>query len=169
MEAYETLITRRSIRVYTGEKVPDVLVKQLLAAGMQAPSARNQRPWHFVAVTARETLNALAEVLPFGKMLTHAPLAIVVCADSTLEQMEGYWALDCAVASQNILLAAHAQGLGGVWLGTYPRQERVAGVSRVLGLPAHVTPVSVLSLGYPAEEVAPEDRYQESRVHYDRW
>ncbi len=109
MEAYEALVTRRSIRAYTTQTISDDLIKRLLEAAMSAPSAGNRQPWHFVVVK-RPTLDTLADLLPFGKMLKHAPLAIIVCGDLVL-QPEGYWVQDCSAATQNILLAAHAKGL----------------------------------------------------------
>ncbi len=168
MEAYEALVTRRSIRAYTAQTISDDLIQQLLEAAMSAPSASNRQPWHFVVVTERATLDALADLLPYGKMLKQAPLAIVVCGDLGL-QPEGYWIQDCSAATQNILLAAHALGLGAVWLGVYPREERVAQVRTRFNLPEHAIPLCVLSMGYPAEPSGRADRYQESRVHHNRW
>ena len=169
MEAYEAILTRRSVRAYTKQAVPDTLIRDLLVAGVSAPSAGNQQPWHFVVVTDRERLDALAEVLPYGKMLHDAPLGIVVCADPDLQKYEGYWVQDCCNATENILLAAHAKGLGGVWIGVHPQPAREAEVRRVLGMPERVFPLCVLSVGYPAESTGPVDRYQESRVHRNRW
>jgi nitroreductase len=169
MEAYEALVTRRSIRAYTAQAISDDLIKQLLEAAMNAPSASNRQPWHFVVVTERETLDALADLLPYGKMLKQAPLAIVVCGDRERQPMEGYWVQDCSAATENILLAAHAKGLGAVWLGVHPREERIQELSRLLSLPEQVPPLAVLSIGYPAEHKEPANRYDESRIHRDRW
>jgi nitroreductase len=170
METLKAILTRRCIREYTTQAVPEELVQELLAAAMQAPSAGNQKPWHFILVTEREQLIALAGVLPFGQSLKTAPIGIVVCADLEHEKHRGYWVQDCSAATQNLLLAAHARGLGAVWLGVYPREERVASLKKVLGLPEQVVPLSVVSLGYPATKPEkPEGRYDESRLHYDRW
>jgi nitroreductase len=133
---------------------------------MAAPSASNAQPWHFVVVSDRRQLDALAAVLTNGQMLRQAPLAIVVCGEPARSD---YWVQDCSAATENILLAAHALGLGGVWLGVYPRADRVTAVSEVADLPAHIIPLCVLSLGFPAEEKAPADRYNEARVHRERW
>lgn len=169
MDALEALMTRRSVRAYTEEPVSDDQARTILAAGMQAPSARNQQPWHFVVLRRRERLDALAEVLPFGKMLRQAPLGIVVCADAGLEQSVGYWVQDCAAATQNILLACHALGLGAVWIGVYPREERVTAVRRLLNLPAAVTPLCAIAVGHPAERPAPADRFRPDRIHEEQW
>ena len=133
MEALEAILTRRSIREYTSQAVPDELIKKLLYAAMQAPSAGNQQPWHFIVVTERNQMNSLADALPFGKMLLHAPLAIVVCADLKAEVCRGYWVQDCSAATQNLLLAARAINLGAA-LTTIPTWNLIA-ARRILGLP----------------------------------
>jgi len=168
MEAYEAIMTRRSIRTYTAQPVPDDAIKELLAAAMNAPSASNQQPWQFVVVTERKQLNALTTVLPYGQMLKDAPLAIAVCGDMQLQEEE-YWIQDCSAATQNLLLAAHAKGLGAVWLGVYPRSERVAGISKLFNLPAHVIPLCVVPVGYPLEPQPLVRRYDETRIHYNHW
>ena len=117
MEAYEAIITRRTIRKYTDEKVSDDVIKELLSAAMSGPSAVNQRPWQFIVVTDRAQLEALADAIKTGRYLKNSPLAIVVCGDMELEKAKGYWVQDCSIASQNILLTAHAKGLGAVWVG----------------------------------------------------
>ena len=169
MEVYEAITTRRSIRKYTAEAVPADLVKELLVAAMSAPSASNLQPWYFVVVNERPQLDALTTVLPYGQMLKEATLAIVVCGDCQRQGLEGFWVQDCSAATQNILLTAHARGLGAVWLGVYPRAERVQDIRRLLGLPEHVIPLCVVSIGYPAEHKDPANRYDEARVHYHRW
>jgi nitroreductase len=170
MEALEAILTRRSIREYTQQAVPEELVQELLAAAMQAPSAGNQQPWHFVLVDQRGQLEALAGVLRFGKMLKSAPLAVVVCADLAALPHRGFWVQDCSAAAQNLLLAAHALGLGGVWLGVYPLEERVAALQRILGLPEQVTPLCIISLGYPAARPEPpERRFDPARLHRNQW
>ena len=169
MDAFKALMTRRSVRAYTDEPVSDEQVQTILAAGMQAPSANNRQPWHFVVLRRRERLDALAEVLPFGKMLAQAPLGIVVCADAGLQPNAGYWTQDCAAATQNILLACHALGLGAVWIGVYPRDERVTPLRKLLSLPAAVTPLCAIAAGHPAEQPAPVDRFLPDRIHEEQW
>jgi len=169
MDALTAIRTRRSIRTYMEQPVPETVIDDLLGAAMQAPSAGNQQPWHFVVITKRDGLNALADLLPYGKMLLQAPLGIVVCADVPHETNPGYWVQDCSAATENLLLAARALGLGAVWLGVYPREQRVVALSRLLGLPEGVTPLCAIAVGYPAEEVPPVDRYQSARVHREKW
>jgi nitroreductase len=163
----QTIFARRSIRKYTEEPVSGQTIEILLKAAMAAPSASDRKPWQFIVVTERETLDALAEAHRHGKMLFEAPLCISVCGDLT--EMEGFWVQDCSAATENLLLAATALGLGTVWLGVYPRDERVAAVRRILALPDHITPLNLVSIGYPAEEKEPRTQYNEARVHWERW
>ncbi|MFW6115434.1 MAG: nitroreductase family protein [Chloroflexota bacterium] len=163
----DTIFARRSIRQYTEEPVSDESIEILLKAAMAAPSASNRKPWQFIVVTKRETLDALADAHPHGKMLFEAPLCISVCGDLT--EMERYWVQDCSAATENLLLAATALGLGAVWLGIYPRDERVAAVRPILDLPDHITPLNLVSIGHPAEEKPARTQYDAARVHREGW
>jgi nitroreductase len=169
VETLETIQTRRSIRKYQEKHVPEELIQKLLAAAMQAPSARNQQPWQFVVIDNRDTLAKIPEFMPNAAMAAEAPLAILVCGDLSLEKSEGYWVVDCAAATQNMLLAAHALGLGAVWCGVYPRVTRMEGLRRSLGLPENVVAHSLVVLGYAAEQVQPQDRYRPERVRRNQW
>ncbi|NOX53949.1 MAG: nitroreductase family protein [Planctomycetes bacterium] len=169
MDALECIRTRRSIREYTEQPVSEELVEQLLRAAMMAPSARNQQPWHFVVIDDRQLLQQIPDFHPNGAMAAQAPLAILVCGDVSLELSPGYWPIDCAAAVQNLLLAAHALGLGAVWTGVYPREERMNGFRKMLGLPDNVIPHTLIPVGYPAERPATEDRYRPDRVHRNGW
>lgn len=169
MDALEAIHTRRSIRKYADRPVPDELVQKILRAAMSAPSACNTQPWHFVVITDRKLLARVPKVNPYAAMAKGAPLAILVAGDVTLKQVPGYWVVDCAAAVQNLLLAAHALGLGAVWTGVYPRQERMEGFRRLLSLPENVAAHSLIVLGYPAETLAREDRFKQERVHRDGW
>jgi nitroreductase len=169
MDTLDAIRTRRSIRKYCDRPVPDEMVQTLLAAAMQAPSARNQQPWHFVVIDERQTLAAIPTLMPNAAMAADAPLAILVCADLALEKSEGYWVVDCSAAVQNMLLAAHALGLGAVWCGVYPRQPRMEGLRRLIGLPENIMAHSLVVVGCPGEQVPPEDRYRPERVRRNRW
>ena len=170
MDLYEGLITRRSIRNYTGEKVPDDQIIKIIKAGMYAPSARNTRPWHFIIVDDREQLRKIMEFHPYAKMLAGASHAIVVCGDSETENGPGYYKLDCSAATQNILLAAHSMGLGAVWLGIEPRTERINAIKTIFSLPDNIQPLSVVSVGVPVKtpENIPE-RFEPSKIRKNRW
>jgi len=169
MEAYEAIISRRSIRKYIDKTIPSVYVEKLLKAGMAAPSAGNQQPWHFIVINERSILDEIPNFHPYSQMLNEAPLAILVCADKRLETHTGCWVEDCSAATQNILLAAHALGMGAVWLGIYLREERTNAIKKLLRLPVNITPLSLIAVGFPAERKPPANRYKENRIHYNEW
>jgi nitroreductase len=169
MDTLEAIRTRRSIRKYADQSVPEELISTLLAAAMQAPSARNQQPWQFVVIDDRAMLAKIPPLMPNAAMAAGAALAILVCGDLELEKSEGYWVVDCAAAVENLLLAAHALGLGAVWCGVYPREQRMQGLRRLVGLPKNVVAHSLVVLGYPAEQVAAENRYRPERVRRNGW
>jgi nitroreductase len=169
MDAIEAIMTRRSMRKYTAQQVSDEIVTRLLQAGMAAPSAANEQPWHFVVIKERSLLNKVPSFHPHSHMLKEAALAILVCEDPSLEVVRGRGMLDCSAATENILLAAHALGLGAVWLGIYPVEERMAGMRNLLNIPSQVIPVALVSIGYPDEKLRKEDRFKPERVHSNRW
>ena len=168
-EALRCLMTRRSIRSYKTEPIADQDVEALLRAAMAAPSAGNEQPWHFVVIRDRETMKRIMDVHPYSGMLDHAPLCIAVCAELALEKYDGYWVQDTSAATQNILLAAHAIGLGAVWLGVHPVESRQSGVKDILNLPDGVECLSLIAIGCPAEPSVPADRYNAGRVHSEVW
>lgn len=165
------IATRASVRQFTDQIVDKTTLETIIRAGMSAPSAVNKQPWAFVVVTDRSVLDSLENVHPHANLKT-ATAAIIVCGDMK-KALDGvareYWVQDCSAATQNILLAAHALGLGAVWCGVHPSPERVADVSRVLGLPESVTPLNVITMGYPAAQVQPKDKWQPENVHYQQW
>ncbi len=168
--AIETIMTRTSIRSYTDRTVSADTVEMLLRAGMAAPTAVNAQPWHFVVINERAKLDELAGTNRHGDMLRQAPLAIVVCGNME-KAMQGpgqaFWIQDCSAATENILLAAHALGLGAVWTGCYPMEERVAAVSEVLSLPETIVPLCVIVMGYPNENPQPKDKWKPENVSYN--
>ena len=169
METLKAILSRRSIRKYSNKNIPEEYYELLLKAAMHAPSARNRQPWHFIIISDRHILNRLAVVSPSWKMLETAASAIVVCGDLNLEDSESFIIQDCAAATQNILLAAHESGLGSVWLGVHPREDRLKPLIEILQIPVHVLPVSMVSLGKPDEDREQPDRYNLERIHQDGW
>ena len=161
---------RTSIRTYTGQEVPGHLVEQLLRAAMAAPSSRNVQPWEYYVVTERNKLDRLADGLPFAKMLAHAPMAVVVAGNTEAgepnEEQIHNWVMDCSAATQNLLLAAQAVGLGAVWTGVWPYQSRIAVVRETLNIPQHIIPLNVIPLGYPDGEHKPKDKWDAEKVHW---
>lgn len=169
MELLEALHTRRSIRKYTDKPVSDENIETILQAAMTAPSAGNQQPWQFIIITDRAILDKLASVHPYVGMLKDASLAVLVCGDLSLEKFAGYWVIDCSAAIQNLLLAAHDLGLGAVWTGLHPMQERVEAVSDLFNLPDHVVPHSLIPIGHTEMSSKYQNRYKEERVHHNKW
>jgi len=169
MDAIEAILSRRSIRRYTPQPVPEGMIRPLLEAAMSAPSAGNEQPWQFVVITDRRILDEIPRFHPYAEMLKEAPVAILVCGDLRLEKYKDHWVQDCSAATQNILLAAHAKGLGAVWVGIYPSEDRVTRIRKLLGLPSHVIPLGLVPLGHPAEQIPRAERYDASRVHQNRW
>jgi len=171
MDAMTAILSRRSIRKYTKQAIPDEVVKGLLEAGMSAPSAGNEQPWHFIVIDDRQILDEIPKCQPYSQMLKEAPIAILVCKDDHLEKeiVRGFWVQDCSAATENILIAAQAKGLGAVWIGIYPREDWQIGFRKLLSLPDHVIPFSLISIGYPAEQKPRADRYNVSRIHHNRW
>ncbi|HRZ87296.1 MAG TPA: nitroreductase family protein [bacterium] len=171
-DAISVIHSRKSVRHYTEKPVTPEDIDVLLRAGMAAPTAADTRPWEFVVVDERETLDDLSAAVEWGKMLKRAKAAIVVCGDTTraLSGVEQeYWIQDCSAASENILLAAEAKGLGAVWVGVFPVKERVAKVQRILELPEHVVPLNVISIGWPAGIEKPKDKYDAKYIHRNKW
>lgn len=169
MDVTKAILSRRSIRKYTEEPVSGDDIEALLTAAMHAPSAVNEQPWHFVIIQNRKTLEAISRLSPTAPMVKYAPLAIAVCADRNLEKFPGLWALDCSAATENILLAATARGLGAVWTAVYPFDDRVNGIKKLLKMPDDVVPLCIIPVGRPAETPAPVNRFNPSRIHHDTW
>jgi nitroreductase len=157
------------VRQFTDEPVSAEQVESMLCAAMHAPSACNQQPWHFIVVDNREQLNAIAGVHPHAQMLKQAPLAIVVCADLTLETCPGNWVIDCSAAMENMLLAAHSMGLGAVWVGIHPVEGRVQDISKLLNMPSYTLPLCLAAIGHPKEPLPQVQRFIPKRIHHNQW
>ena len=169
MDAIEAILSRRSIRKYKKKPVSDELVKKLLEVGMSAPSAGNEQPWHFIILDDPHILSQIPTFHNHAQMLKDASLAILICSDMNLDKHNGMWVQDCSAATENILIAITAQKLGAVWLGIYPREERIEGLRKLLEIPEHIIPFSLISIGHPAEKTPKEKRYDESRIHHNKW
>lgn len=169
MDAIKAIMTRRSVRKFRNIEISSEDQKLMLAAGMQAPSANNEQPWHFIVLDERELIDKITEFHPHAKMLLKASLAIIVCAYVSKDKKWDMWVQDCSAATQNILLAAHVAELGAVWLGIHPRQERIEGVKNMFNLPEEIKPFSILAIGHPAEIHEPVDRFNEEKIHINKW
>lgn len=171
-ETLKTIFSRKSVRAYAEGAIPKEQLEMLVRAGMAAPSAVDQRPWEFVVVTERATLNALASRLPYAKMAAHASAAIVVCGD--LRRQWGgpdsvMWVIDCSAATENVLLAAESVGLGAVWTAVYPYPERIRPVKEILGLHDYIQPLALIPVGIPRGGEKAKDKWNPERVHREKW
>ena len=173
-DALSVIAQRTSVRRYDQTRdVSDEVVETLLRAAMSAPTAQNLPPWEFIVVRDKTTLAALAEANRFGGMIAQAPVAIVVCGDMVQEakgEPNKWWMLDCSAATENLLLAATAQGLGTVWTAVYPHDDRIAAARRILSIPERYMPLCVVPIGYPADPSAkPKDKWKPDKIHKEKF
>jgi nitroreductase len=166
MECFDTIFNRKSVRAFLDKPVEKEKLLELVKAGMAAPSARNLQPWHFLVITERERLDGLGERLPYAKMLKEAPAAVVICGDKAISDL---WDQDCCAATENLLLAAEALGLGAVWTALYPREERMKVVKEAFDLPNNIVPLNITPIGYPKGEHQPKDKWDEEKLHWENW
>ena len=167
-DALSVIFNRKSVRSFTSQPVTPEEVQTLLKAGFSAPTAKNIQPWEFIVFNSRSAIDSLAtEGLPGSRIiLEQAPLAIVICGDTVASTR---WSLDCSAATENMLLAAEALGLGAVWLAVYPWRSRVERVVNVCGTPPHVLPLAVVTVGRPRGEHSPKNKYKAEKIHWNKW
>ena len=163
------IFNRASVRSFDGRKVEAEKVELLMKAAMAAPSACNQQPWEFVVVTEPAILEALSKCSPYAGCIGRAPLGIAVCMRTEGLRAPDYAQIDASAATENLLLEAVELGLGAVWLGIAPGPERMEAVRRVIGAPETIQPFCLVACGYPDKSPAPADRFEPSRVHYEKW
>ena len=180
--ALDVIMSRTSIRCFTGEPVAKEQLETILKAGMAAPTAMNTQPWRFVVVTDKEKIAQVFGSGFRGEMFNAAGAVIVVCGQTTMmrkpfgepdapetEMPNKFWFEDCAAAAENILLAAKALGLGAVWTAGYPAEERTAPIAEALGIPEGIVPLCIIPLGVPAEDPAPKDKWKPENIHWEQW
>ena len=167
--ALDNIFERKSVRSYTDQPVSQEQVETILKAAMAAPSGMNAQPWRFVVVREQATKDKLA--IGFNKMIAKAPVVIVVCGKTTnkLGGTNNNWTADCAAATENLLLAVEALGLGAVWTACYPYDERMNPTIEALGLPDNVKPYCIVPIGYPAGKDKPKDKWKPDNIHYEKW
>ena len=171
----EYIKNRKSVRVYTEQKVSKEDIHTILEAGMSGPTACNKRPWSFIVVEDKEMIGKMATCNGrFAEPLRRAPLGILICADleRDVEMAPGFWAVDCSIAAQNMVLAAEALGLGSCWIGTWPAQSHVKNQQELFNLPDTIIPHSILAIGYQNDTVSKnkvKKIYEEDRVHFEKW
>ena len=163
------IFKRRSVRDFTEKEVENEKVEQLLRAAMTAPTAANQREWEFVVVTDKTLIEKLSTSTPYSKPVAKAPLAIVMLSNFTKTVFPDCWQQDLGACAENILLEAVHLGLGGVWIGIAPTEDRMKTISDIFSLPEDVKPFSIIALGYPREDITPKERYEPDKVHYNKY
>lgn len=169
MDILETIFTRRSIRKFTGEPIGDEDLKTILKAGFQAPSAHNYEPREYIVVRDKKIIEKITKFHKYSKMLPKAGCGIIVCGDKDKQPEIGFLVEDCSASMQNMLLAAHGIGLGAVWCGLYSVTKLTEAMADVLELPEHVIPIGMIVVGIKDESKEPIDRYDERKIHYDKW
>lgn len=169
MNVIEAILTRRSIRKFTGEPVSEQDLETVLRAGCQAPSAHNFQPWEFIIIKDKNKFEKIAELHKYAKMLPQAEVCIIVCGDSNKQPKTGFLVEDCSASIQNILLAAHGIGLGAVWCGLYPVEEYTSAIKELCLLPDNIIPVGMIVLGHKGEDRKQEDRFKLEKLHYENW
>lgn len=168
----KSIMSRTSVRSYTGQTIQKKDLETIVKAGMSAPTAVNKQPWAFVVIDNKEMMNKLAEQLKNASMLKNAAAAIVVCGDLSLAltgEGQEYWIQDCSAATENILLAAHSMGYGAVWCGIYPNKERMKVLHSELSLPENVIPLNIIPIGVPDKKNEPKDKWKPERLHWNKW
>ncbi|MDE6384478.1 MAG: nitroreductase family protein [Paramuribaculum sp.] len=168
----DDIMTRTSVRSYSDQAVDSGKIDTLLRAAMAAPTAGNKQPWRFVVIDDRAMLDSIGTNFQTMTMARKASVAVIMCGDLTAT-FDGdgreYWVQDVSAATENLLLAAHALGLGAVWCGIYPKMDRVAQFSEMLDLPENIVPMACICIGYPDAESTPKDKWKPANVHYNRW
>ena len=168
--ALDVIMTRTSIRAFTGEPVSKDMLETILKAGMAAPTGMNAQPWRFVVLTDQDKIKEIFGTGFRSEMYTTAGAVIVVCGEAETDGRPNmFWYEDCSAAAENILLAAHALGLGAVWTAGYPAVDRTAPVSEALGIPSNVLPLCVIPMGVPAENPEPKDKWKPENIHWEKW
>ncbi len=170
----ENIMTRTSVRSYTSQGVTDSEVETLLKAGMAAPTAGNRQPWSFIVLNDRAVMDEIGEIIVGARHIEGAPLAIAVCGSPLLSYkvpLDEYWVQDCSAATENILLAAHAMGLGALWCGAYPNTEadRQGKLAKLLNLPQDVNVLSIIVVGHPDKPQVVKDKWKPEKVHYNSY
>lgn len=166
-QVLQSIQSRRSIRQFKSDVISDDLVKEVLTAGFYAPSGHNKQPWHFIVINQQEIFEEIMKFHPYAIMLKTAPLAILVCADTTLSPT--LWQDDCGAATQNMLLAARSLGLGSVWCGVRNDPDLVAAFAKLFNLPEGISAYSLVALGYTDVEKPVPERFQADRIHYNQF
>ena len=165
----KAILERCSIRKYTNQTIEKDKIQKILAAGFSAPSARDEEPWEVIVVENKKTLKDMSQLTPYAGMLANAPLGMVICSNTTHHLNVDYDLQDCAALTQNMLVEAKHLGIGSCWLGGYPNQDRLENIQKYFQLPEHIQPLWMISFGYPDETPAPKNKWDESKIHWEKF
>ena len=176
----ENILSRKSVRSYTEQKLTDAQIETMLRAAMAAPSGSNIQPWHIVVLTDPSEYDTIFEGNFNMEKFKQAAAVFVMCADTTVTRTprgggdpvtvpNGTWRDDLGAATENLLLAAESMGLGACWTASYPDVNRYMPPKKALGLPDTVLPYAIVPVGYPAGDEQPKDKWNPDKVHYGRW
>lgn len=163
----DEIMNRTSVRQYLDKPVSSADIEKILKAGMAAPSAVNKQPWELIVITKKQELEQLANFSPYAQALKQAVFAVVVCADENRSYKKEYDVQDLSALSENMLIEAKSLGIGGVWLGGYPEEERIEWLKKHFDLPQSIVPYWVLSFGYPLHEQKPMNKWDLNKIHYN--
>lgn len=169
MDFSQAILTRSSIRKYTGEKIDEAQWDQIFRFAFAAPSAHNLQPWHFIRIDAEDQLGLIAGSHPYAKMVPEAGGAILVCGDSLIQKVEGFLVEDCSAAIQNMLTGINGLGLGGVWIGVYPVEQLITRMCKLFDLPSHIIPIGLIAVGHKQGSREPIDKFKPERIHRNTW
>lgn len=169
MEIQEALLNRRSIRKYKNKKISKEDINKILKAAMYAPSAMNLQPWHFIVIDDKKILIETVKSIHYAEMLKQSAAAIIVCGDAGVEKNESWLLQNCSASIQNIMLAAYGFGIGSCWIAVHGMDDVYNKIKTQFKLPENIVPVSLISLGYPDEEVKAEERFKQNKIHLNKW
>lgn len=163
------IMTRRSIRSFTEQEVNDEQIKTILKVAMNAPSAGNAQPWEFIVIKNKNSMKKIAEINEYASFAPSSSVGILACGNLNLEKFKGYWVQDVSASIENMLIAIHAMGLGAVWTGIYPMNDRVSAFSTLFDLPNYIIPLGLILIGYAKNTPKPVERFDEKRIHWEKW
>lgn len=168
-DTIKSIRERASIRSFNNKEISDLVLDTILDAGLCAPSATNKRPFHFVVTRSKEKMVQITENNAYSKMLKSAAACIIVCGDKIVQGIPEWLIEDCSAATQNMLLAIHSLGLGGVWCGVKQSSDFYKDIVREFQLPEHIRPISLITFGYTDEKKVQANRYEINKIHMEEW
>ena len=167
----DNIYNRKSVRQYTDKKITKEDLDKIIKAGISAPSGLNLQPWHFIVIQDKQTLIDMASIHEYAGMFKDATAGIIVLYDTkkTYPGLEELAIQDLSAATENILLATEALGLGAVWTAIHPVEKRINIIIKYFNLPENIIPFSLIALGYPLKKQEPLDKMDTTKIHWDKW